>query len=130
MAAYASGLSRRDVAVQTAMFAIGSTLMHSAACVLNDICDIEFDRKVGSYLFYLPCQGSILTLLPFVERCKSRPLPSGTVSVQEAWILLALLVIPAMAMLLLTNATASVSPTCAFTYSFQNLTRGLPFAEP
>ena len=50
MAAYANDLSRHDVAIQTMMFAIGSTLMHSAACVLNDICDIDFDRKVGTCL--------------------------------------------------------------------------------
>ncbi|KAJ3521588.1 hypothetical protein NM688_g8999 [Phlebia brevispora] len=86
MAAYANGLPHRDLAVQTAMFAVGSTLMHSAACVLNDICDIDFDRKV--------------------ERCKSRPLPSGVVTLKEAWILLAILVIPSVAMLLLTNKTA------------------------
>ena len=29
-------------------FAVGSMLVHSAACVLNDICDVDFDRQVGA----------------------------------------------------------------------------------
>lgn len=52
MAAYALGTPLRDLVTQTALFAVGSTLLHSAACVLNDICDIEFDRKVGTFRFY------------------------------------------------------------------------------
>ena len=47
MAAYAHNIQPHELALQTTMFAVGSTLIHSAACVLNDICDIEFDRKVG-----------------------------------------------------------------------------------
>ncbi len=49
MAAYAHGINHSQLAMQMALFAVGSTLVHSAACVLNDICDIEFDRKVGTY---------------------------------------------------------------------------------
>lgn len=30
-----------------AVFAAGAMFLHSAACVLNDICDVEFDRQVG-----------------------------------------------------------------------------------
>ncbi|OCH86141.1 UbiA prenyltransferase [Obba rivulosa] len=87
MAAYAVTYPPHQFVIQTIMFCIGSTLLHSAACVINDICDIEFDRKV--------------------ERCKTRPLPAGIVSVFSAWVLLLLLVIPAMAMLLLTNTKAA-----------------------
>lgn len=47
MAAYSVNLPIRELVVQTGMFAIGSTLLHSAACILNDICDRDFDRKVG-----------------------------------------------------------------------------------
>lgn len=47
MAAYKSHTSPERVAVNTAVFAVGSTLLHSAACVINDICDIDFDRQVG-----------------------------------------------------------------------------------
>ncbi|EMD35418.1 hypothetical protein CERSUDRAFT_53335 [Gelatoporia subvermispora B] len=87
MAAYAVKYPLYQLLVQTIMFGIGSTLLHSAACVINDICDIEFDRKV--------------------ERCKTRPLPAGVVSVFSAWVLLMLLIIPAMGMLLLTNQKAA-----------------------
>jgi len=47
IAAYSVGLPARSLAVQTLMFALGSTLVHSAACVINDICDVDFDRQVG-----------------------------------------------------------------------------------
>ena len=50
MAAYAVGSPLRDLGIQLLVFGIGSTLLHSAACVLNDICDIDFDRLVGESL--------------------------------------------------------------------------------
>lgn len=41
-----------------------------------------------------------------VERCRSRPLPSGVVSTYEAWILLVALLLPTVAMTaLLTDRT-------------------------
>ncbi|RPD53168.1 UbiA prenyltransferase [Lentinus tigrinus ALCF2SS1-7] len=57
-------------------FALGSMLLHSAACVLNDICDVEFDRQV--------------------ERTKERPLPSGRVSMHGAVTLCVVLLAPAL----------------------------------
>jgi 4-hydroxybenzoate polyprenyltransferase len=47
MAAYSTQLPMKNLTIQALMFAIGSILLHSAACVLNDICDRDFDRKVG-----------------------------------------------------------------------------------
>ena len=48
MAAYRTGTSPYDLAVQTILFTVGTgTVLHGAACVLNDICDIEFDKQVG-----------------------------------------------------------------------------------
>ncbi len=47
MAARAVALPLPIFAGKLAVFALGSFLLHSAACVLNDICDIEFDRQVG-----------------------------------------------------------------------------------
>ncbi|PCH39554.1 UbiA prenyltransferase, partial [Wolfiporia cocos MD-104 SS10] len=44
---------------------VGSATLHCAACTLNDICDVDFDRQV--------------------ERCKNRPLAAGTVSMPAAW---------------------------------------------
>ncbi len=108
MAAYSYGLSLRDLTTELLLFAIGSTLLHSAACVLNDICDIDFDKKVGESLFLPSATSFSESSLTFssTERCKTRPLPAGIVTVGEAWILLVLLVVPATAMLLLTNRTA------------------------
>ncbi|KAI0716361.1 UbiA prenyltransferase family-domain-containing protein [Earliella scabrosa] len=57
-------------------FAVGSMLVHSAACVLNDICDVDFDRQV--------------------ERTKDRPLPAGVVSMRGAAALCAALLAPAL----------------------------------
>ena len=44
------------------LFFLGSVLMRSAGCIVNDICDKEFDKKV--------------------ERTKNRPLASNKVSIQ------------------------------------------------
>ncbi|PCH39563.1 4-hydroxybenzoate polyprenyl transferase [Wolfiporia cocos MD-104 SS10] len=49
---------------------IGSTILHCAACTINDICDVDFDRQV--------------------ERSKNRPLVAGTVSMPAAWAFLLL----------------------------------------
>ncbi|KAH9912834.1 UbiA prenyltransferase [Fomitopsis serialis] len=64
MGAFAGGISARQLAVQTFLFLVGSTLRHSAACIWNDICDREYDRQV--------------------ERTKSRPIASGLVSIPVA----------------------------------------------
>ena len=31
-------------------FMVGSSLLHSAACTINDICDRDFDRQVGEFI--------------------------------------------------------------------------------
>lgn len=49
LSARAVGLPAREVAIQTLIYAIGSTLRHNAACIWNDICDREFDRRVGKW---------------------------------------------------------------------------------
>ncbi|KAF8975453.1 UbiA prenyltransferase family [Cyathus striatus] len=73
MAAYAADLPAQSLIVHTLVFAFASITFHSAACVLNDICDIEFDKKV--------------------ERTKNRPLVTGAVSTKEAWFLLSTLIL-------------------------------------
>lgn len=50
------------------LFIVAGTLLHCAACTINDICDVDFDRQV--------------------ERCKNRPLVSGAVSIPAAWVFL------------------------------------------
>jgi 4-hydroxybenzoate polyprenyltransferase len=47
MAAYHTHLPLQSLATMLLAYAIGSTVLHSAACVLNDICDRDFDRQVG-----------------------------------------------------------------------------------
>ncbi|KAF9219193.1 UbiA prenyltransferase [Gyrodon lividus] len=59
------------LALNLLSFGIGITLLHCAICVLNDICDVEYDRQV--------------------ERTKSRPLPSGSLSIGSAVVFLAAL---------------------------------------
>ena len=49
------------------IFVLGTVLMRSAGCVINDVADREFD--------------------PHVERTRNRPLAAGTVSVREALLL-------------------------------------------
>lgn len=29
------------------LFMLAGTILHSAACTINDICDVDFDRQVG-----------------------------------------------------------------------------------
>lgn len=47
MAAYRTKLPANELALQTVLFVLGGTMVHSAACVINDICDVDFDRQVG-----------------------------------------------------------------------------------
>ncbi|THH10556.1 hypothetical protein EW146_g8340 [Bondarzewia mesenterica] len=89
MAAYAAKqpTRSRDLAAQTVMFAIGSSIIHSAACVINDICDRDFDRQV--------------------ERTRNRPLAAGMISLLGAWILLFVLICASFTMLFFANHTAA-----------------------
>lgn len=47
MAAYKVKAPLNDLAFQSTVFAFGATLLHSTACVINDICDVDFDRQLG-----------------------------------------------------------------------------------
>jgi hypothetical protein len=49
MAAYTKKIPPGILALQTGMYAIGATIVHSAACVINDIFDVDFDWQVGVY---------------------------------------------------------------------------------
>jgi 4-hydroxybenzoate polyprenyltransferase len=66
-----------------AMFVMGTVLMRSAGCVLNDIADRKFDAHV--------------------ERTQQRPLATNEVSVKEALILALILVLSAFAIVLHLN---------------------------
>ena len=66
-----------------AVFTLGTVLMRSAGCCVNDVADREFDREV--------------------KRTAQRPVTRGAVSVREALVLGALLALVAFALVLTTN---------------------------
>ncbi|WP_310459792.1 4-hydroxybenzoate octaprenyltransferase [Sphaerotilus sp.] len=67
-----------------AVFTLGTILMRSAGCCINDVADRDFDRHV--------------------QRTAARPVTSGAVSVKEALALGAALALVAFALVLTTNA--------------------------
>ena len=62
------------------IFVLGTVLMRSAGCVVNDLADRDFD--------------------PHVERTRARPLASGEVSGREALVLFAVLVVASFVLIL------------------------------
>lgn len=66
-----------------AIFVAGSFLMRSAGVVLNDLADQSFDRRVA--------------------RTKTRPLASGELTRRQAFVVLAMLLLPAAGLLWLLN---------------------------
>jgi 4-hydroxybenzoate polyprenyltransferase len=69
-----------------AVFTLGTVLMRSAGCCVNDVADREFDRHV--------------------KRTAQRPVTRGAVSVREALLLGAVLALVAFGLVLTTNAAA------------------------
>ena len=69
-----------------ALFAIGAMVMRGAGCTLNDIADREFDARVA--------------------RTASRPIPSGKVSVTQAFAFMAVLSLIGLIVLLQFNSFA------------------------
>lgn len=67
-----------------AVFTLGTILMRSAGCCVNDVADREFDRHV--------------------KRTAQRPVTAGKVSVREALLLGAVLALAAFGLVLTTNA--------------------------
>ena len=68
------------------VFTLGTVLMRSAGCCINDVADRDFDRHV--------------------KRTADRPVTSGAVSVKEALLLGAALALAAFALVLTTNTAA------------------------
>jgi 4-hydroxybenzoate polyprenyltransferase len=62
------------------LFTLGTIVMRSAGCVINDIADRGYDR--------------------FVWRTKNRPLAAGKISLEKAWALLTLLLVIALGILI------------------------------
>ena len=84
----------------TFLFFAGSVLMRSAGCIVNDIVDRNFDKKV--------------------QRTKNRPIASGKISVKDAFTFTIILCLLAFFVLInfnyLTIILALVSMPLAFTY--------------
>ena len=84
------------------LFFLGSVLMRSAGCIVNDIVDKEFDKKVN--------------------RTKNRPIASGRVSIAQSFFYVIILCLTAFSILLQFNMFTIVLGTSsmllAFTYPF------------
>ncbi len=86
------------------VFTLGTFLMRSAGCCLNDVADRDFDRHV--------------------KRTAGRPVTSGKVSAKEALVLGALLALLAFGLVLTTNRTA-----IAWSFAALAITLAYPFAK-
>lgn len=96
----------------TLIFIVGTVLMRSAGCVMNDYADRHFDR--------------------YVERTKNRPLTAGLVSEKEALLLAAVLVLLSFILVLqLNRLTVQLSIAALFlaaTYPFTKRFFSIPQA--
>ena len=87
-----------------AVFTLGTVLMRSAGCCLNDVADRDFDRHV--------------------KRTAQRPVTRGAVSVKEALALGAVLALVAFALVLTTNEA-----TVIWSFAALAITLAYPFAK-
>ena len=87
-----------------AVFTLGTILMRSAGCCINDVADREFDRHV--------------------KRTAQRPVTSGRVGVKEALAVGAVLAAAAFALVLTTNRA-----TVAWSFAARAITLVYPYAK-
>ena len=87
-----------------AVFTLGTILMRSAGCCINDVADREFDRHV--------------------KRTAARPVTSGELSVRQALGFGAVLALAAFALVLTTNA-----PTILLSFAALAVTLAYPYAK-
>ncbi|HVE52551.1 MAG TPA: 4-hydroxybenzoate octaprenyltransferase [Ramlibacter sp.] len=87
-----------------AVFTLGTILMRSAGCCVNDVADREFDRHV--------------------KRTAQRPVTSGKVSVREALVLGAVLALLAFLLVLTTNTA-----TIAWSFAALAIAIAYPYAK-
>ncbi len=88
----------------TGVFVLGTILMRSAGCCVNDVADRDFDRHV--------------------KRTADRPITSGRIGVREALALGAVLALLAFGLVLSTNAA-----TIAWSFAALAVTLIYPFAK-
>jgi 4-hydroxybenzoate polyprenyltransferase len=87
-----------------AVFTLGTILMRSAGCCVNDVADREFDRHV--------------------KRTAKRPVTSGAISAKEALAVGAVLALAAFALVLTTNAV-----TIAWSFVALAISLAYPYAK-
>jgi 4-hydroxybenzoate polyprenyltransferase len=87
-----------------AVFTLGTILMRSAGCCINDVADVDFDRHV--------------------KRTAQRPVTSGVVSTREALAVGAVLALVAFALVLTCNAL-----TIALSFAALAVTLVYPYAK-
>ena len=87
-----------------AVFVLGTVLMRSAGCCINDVADRDFDKHV--------------------KRTAQRPVTRGAVSVKEALLVGAVLALCAFALVLTTNRVA-----VAWSFAALAVTLAYPFAK-
>jgi 4-hydroxybenzoate polyprenyltransferase len=87
-----------------AVFALGTILMRSAGCCINDVADREFDKHV--------------------KRTAQRPVTSGALSVKQALVFGAVLALVAFALVLTTNP-----PTILLSFFALVVTLAYPYAK-
>ena len=87
-----------------AVFTLGTFLMRSAGCAVNDVADREFDKHV--------------------KRTENRPVTSGAISPKEALIVGAVLALAAFALVLTTNLA-----TVAWSFGAVAITLFYPFTK-
>jgi 4-hydroxybenzoate polyprenyltransferase len=86
------------------VFVLGTILMRSAGCCVNDVADRDFDRHV--------------------KRTAQRPVTSGAISVREALVVGAVLALAAFALVLTTNRV-----TVLWSFAALAVTLAYPFAK-
>jgi 4-hydroxybenzoate polyprenyltransferase len=87
-----------------AVFTLGTILMRSAGCCVNDVADRDFDRHV--------------------KRTAQRPVTRGAVSIKEALLVGAVLALLAFVLVLTTNVA-----TIAWSFAALAITLAYPFAK-
>ncbi len=87
-----------------AVFTLGTILMRSAGCCINDVADRDFDRHV--------------------KRTANRPVTSGALSVKQALVFGAILALLAFCLVLTTNA-----PTILLSFFGLVITLAYPYAK-
>jgi 4-hydroxybenzoate polyprenyltransferase len=87
-----------------AVFTLGTILMRSAGCCVNDVADRDFDKHV--------------------KRTAGRPVTAGRIAVREALALGAVLALAAFALVLTTNAA-----TIAWSFAALAIALAYPFAK-